>query len=91
MFNISVILAIYDISVILAIYDIFCNTGNLAPVNIQIVLMLQNVAQWLVCVWNSGWYADCYSSSIIVSVHNGFSTSRNVAVSIPDGVIGIFH
>ena len=25
------------------------------PVDIQILLMLQNVAQWLACVWNSGW------------------------------------
>ena len=54
-YNIFVILAIYDIFVILAIYDIFVILAIYAPGDIQIVFMLQNVAQWLVCVWNSGW------------------------------------
>jgi hypothetical protein len=54
-YDVFVILAIYDIFVILAIYDIFIILTIYAPVGIQIVFMLQKVAQWLVCVWNSGW------------------------------------
>jgi hypothetical protein len=52
---IFVILAIYDIFVIVAVFDIFVVLAIYAPVYIQIVLMLQNVAQWLVCVWNCCW------------------------------------
>ena len=45
MSHIFVILAFDDTFVILAIYDAFVILAIYAPVDIQIVLMLQNVAQ----------------------------------------------
>jgi len=54
-YSIFVKLAIYDVFVILAVYDVFVKLAVYAQVDIQIVLMLQNMAEWFVCVWNSGW------------------------------------